>query len=173
MKNQVKITLKYDDGKIKRTLFIDEKEFEDFLERDYQRRLMEAQPEEREKVKKMTPKEYERELNRESYNNWHKHIRHASGDVKNPHEQEDGLKVINPIELEQDNTTLINIEENIEYEALHKKLYKCLSKSQADLFWEVVMENKSVEEIAQRENVTPRAIYLRLETAKKKLRQFF
>lgn len=173
MKNKVKITLKYDDGKIKRTLFIDEEEFEEFLERDYQKRLMETPFENRYKIKKMTPEEYAKSLNRESYNNWHKYNRHISGDVSNFNIDGEDSGTINPIELAEDYSTIETIERNIEIEVLHKKIYKYLSKNQADLFWEVVMENSTVEEIAKRENVTKRAVYLRLETIKKKLRKFF
>ena len=173
MENKIKITLKYDDGKRKNTFYVNAEEFETFLERDYQRRLAEVNPEDRECIKKMTPEEYVKMLNRESYNNWHKHNRNISGYVKNPYVDDEKTGMINPIELKEDNTTIEKIERNIELETLRKKIYKYLSKSQADLFWEVIMEDKSVEEVAKREQVTPRAIYLRLETVKKKLRKFF
>ena len=173
MEKKIKITLKYDDGKRKRTLYINADEFEAFLEKDYQRRLAEAKPEERDTVKKMTPEEYAQKLNRESYNNWHKYNRHTSGKVKSFNEEGGSVNMINPIDLVEDNATLEEIEENIEVEALRQKVYKYLSKSQADIFWAVVMQKQSVEELAKNQNVTPRAIYLRLETAKKKLKKFF
>ena len=57
MKNTVKITLKYDDGKEKVTLEVDADEMEICLENDYQQRLSVAAPEERATVRKYTPAE--------------------------------------------------------------------------------------------------------------------
>ena len=173
MKDKIKITLKYDDGKIKKTLYVNADEFEMFLEKEYQSRLAEVKADKRNDIKKMTPEEYVKMLNRESYNNWHKHNRRISGGVKNFYAEDQKMEIVNPIDLKEDNTMIKEVEENIELDALYKKICKCLSKPQADLFWEVVIENTSVEEIAKRENVTTRAIYFRLETAKKKLKKFF
>ena len=173
MKNKVKITLKYDDGRIKRTLFVEQEEFEAFLERDYQRRLEQALPEDRGSVKKLTIEEYVQQLNRESYNNWHKQARHKSGDVRNPNVGEEGDEWVNPIDLVADEESLRTVDSHMDLEALWQKLELKLSKKQVELLWKHIIDGNSVGEIAEQEGVSARAIYLRLETAKKRFKKFF
>ena len=173
MKNKVKITLKYDDGRIKRTLFVEQEEFEAFLERDYQRRLEQALPEDRGNVKNLTIEEYVQQLNRESYNNWHKQARHKSGDVRNPNVGEEEDEWVNPIDLVADEESLRMVDRHIELETLWKKLELKLPKKQVELLWKHIIDGKTVGEIAEQEGVSKRAIYLRLKTAKKRFKKIF
>ena len=173
MKNKVKITLKYDEGKCKKTLFVDEEEFEAFLEREYQNRLEQALPEDRVNVKKLTIEEYVQQLNRESYNNWHKQARHKSGDIRNPNAGEEGAEWVNPIDLVADEESLQTVDRHMELEVLRKKLELKLPKRQVELLWKHIIDGNSVREIAEREGVSERAIYLRLKTAKKRFKKVF
>ena len=173
MKNKVKITLKYDDGRIKRTLFVDQEEVEAFLEREHQNRLEQALPEDRGNVKKLTIEEYVQQLNRESYNNWHKQARHKSGDVRNPNVGEEGDEWVNPIDLVADEESLRMVDRHIELETLWKKLELKLPKKQVELLWKHIIDGNSVGEIAEQEGVSKRAIYLRLGTAKKRFKKIF
>lgn len=176
MKNKpdkVKITLKYDSGKEKSMLEVDTLEMESFLEREYQHRIAEAKDSEYAPLYKITPEEYAKALNRESYNNWRKHNRHKSGYVKNIYADDEKSTLVNPVELLVDNSLIEQFEESIEIEALKQKLYSVLPKKQADLIWMVAIEEIPVAEIAAKEGVTSRAIYLRLETAKNNFKKIF
>ena len=99
MKNTVKITLKYDDGKEKVTLEVDADEMEICLENDYQHRLSVASPEERATVRKYTPAEFADRLNKDERNNHQKLNRHIAGYIKNPCGDDDAVPYINPIDL--------------------------------------------------------------------------
>ena len=99
MKNTVKITLKYDDGKEKVTLEVDADEMEICLENDYQHRLSVASPEERATVRKYTPAEFADRLNKDSYNNWHTENRRTASHVKNPCADEGDDSFINPMDM--------------------------------------------------------------------------
>lgn len=171
--NTVKITLKYDDGKEKVTLYVDAAEMEICLENEYQHRLSATPPEERASVRKLTPKEYADALNKDSYNNWHKYNRHTSGYVKNICADEGEEPFINPIDLVADDSCAEKLAEWAELDAMRQKLYGNLPKSQADLLWAVAVEEIPVADIAAQEGVTTRAIYLRLETAKKNFKKVF
>ena len=171
--NTVKITLKYDDGREKVTLYVDADEMEICLENDYQQRLSVVSPEERATVRKYTPAEFADRLNKDSYNNWHTETRRTSPHIKNPCAEEGDDSFINPIDMVPDNTTVEEIEEWVELDAMRQKLYGNLPKEQADLLWEVAVEQISVADIAAREGVSTRAIYLRLETAKNNFKKVF
>ena len=171
--NTVKITLKYDCGKEKVTLEVDAAEMEICLENDYQHRLSIALPEERATVRKLTPAEFADRLNKDSYNNWRLLNRHVSGMTKNLCADEGEEPFINPIELVADESAMEELEEWAELDAMRQKLYGNLPKAQADLIWEVAIDQVSIEEIAAREGVTPRAIYFRLETAKNNFKKVF
>lgn len=171
--NTVKITLKYDDGKEKVTLYVDAAEMEICLENDYQHRLSIALPEERATVRKYTAAEYADRLNKDSYNNWQTLHRHTSGYVKNLCADEGEEPFINPIELVADESAMEELEEWAELDAIRQKLYGNLPKNQADLLWAVAVEEIPVTEIAAKEGVTTRAIYLRLETAKNNFKKVF
>jgi len=171
--NTVKITLKYDDGKEKVTLEVDAAEMEICLENDYQHRLSVALPEERATVRKYTPAEFADRLNKDSYNNWQTLHRHTSGYVKNPCAETEEDSFINPIDLVTDDSAVEQLEEWAELDALRQKLYGALPKKQADLLWAVAIEEIPVAELAAREGVTTRAIYLRLESAKNNFKIFF
>ena len=171
--NTVKITLKYDGGKEKVTLEVDAAEMEICLENDYQHRLSIALPEERATVRKYTPAEFADRLNKDDYNNWRLYNRHVSGMTKNLCAEEGDEPFINPIELVADESAMEEIEEWAELDAMRQKLYGNLSKAQADLLWEVAINQTPVLEIAKREGVSFQAIYLRLETARKNARKFF
>ena len=176
MKNHestVKITLKYDDGREKVTLYVDAEEMEICLENDYQQRLSVASPEERTTVHKYTPAEFADRLNKDSYNNWRLLNRHVSGMRKNLCADEGEEPFINPIELVADESAMEEIEEWAELDAIRQKLYGSLPKAQADLIWAVAIDQVTIEEIAAREGVTPRAIYFRLETAKNNFKKIF
>ena len=171
--NKVKITLKYDGGKEKVTLEVDAAEMEICLENDYQHRLSIALPEERATVRKYTPAEFADRLNKDDYNNWRLYNRHVSGMTKNLCAEEGDEPFINPIELVADEAAMEEIEEWAELDAMRQKLYGNLPKAQADLLWEVAINQTPVLEIAKREGVSFQAIYLRLETARKNARKFF
>ena len=171
--NKVKITLKYDDGREKVTLYVDAEEMEICLENDYQHRLSVASPEERATVRKYTPAEFADRLNKDDYNNWRLYNRHVSGMTKNLCAEEGDEPFINPIELVADEAAMEEIEEWAELDAMRQKLYGNLPKAQADLLWEVAINQTPVLEIAKREGVSFQAIYLRLETARKNARKFF
>ena len=171
--NKVKITLKYDGGKEKVTLEVDAAEMEICLENDYQHRLSIALPEERATVRKYTPAEFADRLNKDDYNNWRLYNRHVSGMTKNLCAEEGDEPFINPIELVADESAMEEIEEWAELDAMRQKLYGNLPKAQADLLWEVAINQTPVLEIAKREGVSFQAIYLRLETARKNARKFF
>lgn len=173
MKNTVKITLKYDDGKEKVTLEVDADEMEICLENDYQHRLSVASPEERATVRKYTPAEFADRLNKDERNNHQKLNRHIAGYIKNPCGDDDAVPYINPIDLVADNSAMEEIDEWAELDAMRQKLYSNLPKAQADLLWEVAIKQTPVAEIAEREGVSFQAIYLRLETARKNARKFF
>ena len=173
MKNTVKITLKYDDGKEKVTLEVDADEMEICLENDYQHRLSVASPEERATVRKYTPAEFADRLNKDERNNHQKLNRHTAGYIKNPCGDDDAVPYINPIDLVADNSAMEEIDEWVELDAMRQKLYSNLPKAQADLLWEVAIKQTPVAEIAEREGVSFQAIYLRLETARKNARKFF
>ena len=176
MKNKpdkVKITLKYDSGKEKATIEIDSSEMESFLERGYQHRITEAKDSEYAPIRKLTPEEYAQSLNRESYNNWRKHNRHKSGYVKNIYAEDERNTFVSPVELLVDNSLIDQFEESIELEVLKQKLYGALPRKQADLIWMVAIEEIPIAEIAAKEGVTTRAIYLRLETAKNNFKKIF
>ena len=171
--NTVKITLKYDDGKEKVTLEVDAAEMEICLENDYQHRLSIALPEERAMVRKYTPAEFADRLNKDSYNNWRLLSRHVSGMTKNLCADEGEEPFINPIELVADESAMEELEEWAELDAMRQILYSNLPKKQADLLWEVAINQTPVLEIARREGVSFQAIYLRLETARKNAKKFF
>ena len=173
MKNTVKITLKYDDGKEKVTLEVDADEMEICLENDYQHRLSAASPEERATVRKYTPAEFADRLNKDERNNHQKLNRHTAGYIKNPCGDDDAVPYINPIDLVADNSAMEEIDEWAELDAMRQKLYSNLPKAQADLLWEVAIKQTPVAEIAEREGVSFQAIYLRLETARKNAKKFF
>lgn len=173
MKNTVKITLKYDDGKEKVTLEVDADEMEICLENDYQHRLSVASPEERATVRKYTPAEFADRLNKDERNNHQKLNRHTAGYIKNPCGDDDAVPYINPIDLVADNSAMEEIDEWAELDAMRQKLYSNLPKAQADLLWEVAIKQTPVAEIAEREGVSFQAIYLRLETARKNAKKFF
>ena len=173
MKNTVKITLKYDDGKEKVTLEVDADEMEICLENDYQQRLSVASPEERATVRKYTPAEFADRLNKDERNNHQKLNRHTAGYIKNPCGDDDAVPYINPIDLVADNSAMEEIDEWAELDAMRQKLYSNLPKAQADLLWEVAIKQTPVAEIAEREGVSFQAIYLRLETARKNAKKFF
>ena len=173
MKNTVKITLKYDDGKEKVTLEVDADEMEICLENDYQHRLSVASPEERATVRKYTPAEFADRLNKDERNNHQKLNRHTAGYIKNPCGDDDAVPYINPIDLVADNSAMEEIDEWAELDAMRQKLYSNLPKAQADLLWEVAIKQTPVAEIAERESVSFQAIYLRLETARKNAKKFF
>ena len=173
MKNTVKITLKYDDGKEKVTLEVDADEMEICLENDYQHRLSVASPEERATVRKYTPAEFADRLNKDERNNHQKLNRHTAGYIKNPCGDDDAVPYINPIDLVADNSAMEEIDEWAELDAMRQKLYSNLPKAQADLLWEVAIKQTPVAEIAEREGVSLQAIYLRLETARKNAKKFF
>ena len=176
MKNhesKVKITLKYDDGREKVTLYVDAEEMEICLENDYQQRLSVASPEERTTVHKYTPAEFADRLNKDSYNNWRLLNRHVSGMTRNLCTDEGEEPFINPIDLVADESAMEELEEWAELDAMRQKLYGNLPKAQADLIWEVAIDQVPIEEIAAREGVTPRAIYFRLETAKNNFKKVF
>ena len=173
MKNTVKITLKYDDGKEKVTLEVDADEMEICLENDYQHRLSVASPEERASVRKYTPAEFADRLKKDERNNHQKLNRHTAGYIKNPCGDDDAVPYINPIDLVADNSAMEEIDEWAELDAMRQKLYSNLPKAQADLLWEVAIKQTPVAEIAEREGVSFQAIYLRLETARKNAKKFF
>ena len=173
MKNTVKITLKYDNGKEKVTLEVDADEMEICLENDYQHRLSVASPEERATVRKYTPAEFADRLNKDERNNHQKLNRHTAGYIKNPCGDDDAVPYINPIDLVADNSAMEEIDEWAELDAMRQKLYSNLPKAQADLLWEVAIKQTPVAEIAEREGVSFQAIYLRLETARKNAKKFF
>ena len=171
--NTVKITLKYDDGREKVTLYVDADEMEICLENDYQHRLSVASPEERATVRKYTPTEFADRLNKDERNNHQKLNRHTAGYIKNPCGNDDAGPFINPIDLVADNSAMEELEEWAELDAMRQKLYGILPKAQADLLWAIAIEQTSVAEIAAREGVSTRAIYLRLETAKNNFKKVF
>ncbi|MBQ8907758.1 MAG: hypothetical protein IJY71_04145 [Clostridia bacterium] len=173
MKNTVKITLKYDDGKEKVTLEVDADEMEICLENDYQQRLSVASPEERATVRKYTPAEFADRLNKDERNNHQKLNRHTAGYIKNLCGDDDAVPYINPIDLVADNSAMEELEEWAELDAMRQKLYGNLPKAQADLLWEVAINQTPVADIAAREGVSFQAIYLRLETARKNAKKFF
>ena len=173
MKNTVKITLKYDDGKEKVTLEVDADEMEICLENDYQHRLSVASPEERATVRKYTPAEFADRLNKDERNNHQKLNRHTAGYIKNPCGDDDAVPYINPIDLVADNSAMEELEEWAELDAMRQKLYGNLPKAQADLLWEVAINQTPVADIAAREGVSFQAIYLRLETARKNAKKIF
>jgi len=167
--NTVKITLKYDDGKEKVTLYVDAAEMEICLENDYQHRLSIALPEERATIRKYTPAEFADAMNKESYNNWHKYNRHTSGYVKNPCAEGEEDALINPLDLIADNSTA----EELEEWQLKQMIYSHLPKTQADVLWAVAMEGVSLVEIAAREGVSKQAIFNRLTAAKENAKKLF
>ena len=171
--NTVKITLKYDDGREKVTLYVDADEMEICLENDYQHRLSVASPEERATVCKYTPAEFADRLNKDERNNHQKLNRHTAGYIKNPCGDDDAVPHINPIDLVADNSAMEELEEWAELDAMRQKLYGNLPKAQADLLWEVAINQTPVADIAARDGVSFQAIYLRLETARKNAKKFF
>ena len=171
--NKVKITLKYDDGREKVTLYVDAEEMEICLENDYQHRLSVASPEERAAVRKYTPAEFADRLNKDSYNNWHTENRRTVAHIKNPCAEEGDDSFINPIDMIPDNTTAEEIEEWAELDAMRQKLYGNLPKAQADLLWDIAVNEVPIPVIAAREGVTVPAIYSRLETVRKKAKKLF
>ena len=171
--NTVKITLKYDGGKEKVTLEVDAAEMEICLENDYQHRLSIALPEERATVRKYTPAEFADRLNKDERNNHQKLNRHTAGYIKNPCGDDDAVPYINPIDLVADNSAMEGIDEWAELDAMRQKLYGVLPKEQADLLWEVAIKQTPVADIAEREGVSTRAIYLRLDTAKNNFKKVF
>ena len=171
--NKVKITLKYDDGREKVTLYVDADEMEICLENDYQQRLSVASPEERATVRKYTPAEFADRLNKDERNNHQKLNRHIAGYIKNPCGDDDAVPYINPIDLVADNSAMEEIDEWAELDAMRQKLYGVLPKEQADLLWEVAIKQTPVVDIAAREGVSTRAIYLRLDTAKNNFKKVF
>lgn len=173
MKNTVKITLKYDDGKEKVTLEVDADEMEICLENDYQQRLSVASPEERAMVRKYTPAEFADRLNKDERNNHQKLNRHTAGYIKNPCGDDDAVPYINPIDLVADNSAMEEIDEWAELDAMHQKLYGNLPKEQADLLWDIAVKEIPIPVIAAREGVTVPAIYSRLETVRKKAKKLF
>ena len=173
MKNKVKITLKYDDGKEKVTLEVDADEMEICLENDYQHRLSIASPEERAMVRKYTPAEFADRLNKDERNNHQKLNRHTAGYIKNPCGDDDAVPYINPIDLVADNSAMEELEERAELDAMHQKLYGNLPKEQADLLWDIAVKEIPIPVIAAREGVTVPAIYSRLETVRKKAKKLF
>ena len=173
MKNTVKITLKYDDGKEKVTLEVDADEMEICLENDYQHRLSVASPEERATVRKYTPAEFADRLNKDERNNHQKLNRHTAGYIKNPCGDDDSVPYINPIDLVADNSAMEEIDEWAELDAMRQKLYSNLPKAQADLLWDIAVNEIPIPVIAAREGVTVPAIYSRLETVRKKAKKLF
>ena len=173
MKNTVKITLKYDDGKEKVTLEVDAEEMEICLENDYQHRLSVASPEERATVRKYTPAEFADRLNKDERNNHQKLNRHTAGYIKNPCGDDDAVPYINPIDLVADNSAMEEIDEWAELDAMRQKLYSNLPKAQADLLWDIAVNEIPIPVIAAREGVTVPAIYSRLETVRKKAKKLF
>ena len=173
MKNTVKITLKYDDGKEKVTLEVDADEMEICLENDYQHRLSVASPEERATVRKYTPAEFADRLNKDERNNHQKLNRHTAGYIKNPCGDDDAVPYINPIDLVADNSAMEEIDEWAELDAMRQKLYSNLPKAQADLLWDIAVNEIPIPVIAAREGVTVPAIYSRLETVRKKAKKLF
>lgn len=173
MKNTVKITLKYDDGKEKVTLEVNADEMEICLENDYQHRLSIASPEERAMVRKYTPAEFADRLNKDERNNHQKLNRHTAGYIKNHCGDDDAVPYINPIDLVADNSAMEEIEEWAELDAMHQKLYGNLPKEQADLLWDIAVKEIPIPVIAAREGVTVPAIYSRLETVRKKAKKLF
>ena len=173
MKNTVKITLKYDDGKEKVTLEVDADEMEICLENDYQHRLSIASPEERAMVRKYTTAEFADRLNKDERNNHQKLNRHTAGYIKNPCGDDDAVPYINPIDLVADNSAMEEIDEWAELDAMHQKLYGNLPKEQADLLWDIAVKEIPIPVIAAREGVTVPAIYSRLEIVRKKAKKLF
>ena len=171
--NKVKITLKYDDGREKVTLYVDADEMEICLENDYQHRLSVASPEECATVRKYTPAEFADRLNKDERNNHQKLNRHTAGYIKNPCGDDDAVPYINPIYLVADNSAMEEIEEWAELDAMRQKLYGNLPKEQADVLWAVAVEQIPVLELAEQEGVTFQAIYKRLALAKKNAKKFF
>lgn len=173
MKNTVKITLKYDDGKEKVTLEVNADEMEICLENDYQHRLSIASPEERAMVRKYTPAEFADRLNKDERNNHQKLNRHIAGYIKNPCGDDDAVPYINPIDLVADESAMEELEERAELDAMRQKLYGNLPKEQADLLWDIAVKEIPIPVIAAREGVTVPAIYSRLETVRKKAKKLF
>ena len=171
--NTVKITLKYDGGKEKVTLEVDAAEMEICLENDYQHRLSIALPEERATVRKYTPAEFADRLNKDERNNHQKLNRHTAGYIKNPCGDDDAVPYINPIDLVADNSAMEEIDEWAELDAMRQKLYSNLPKAQADLLWDIAVNEIPIPVIAAREGVTVPAIYSRLETVRKKAKKLF
>ena len=173
MKNTVKITLKYDDGKEKVTLEVNADEMEICLENDYQHRLSIASPEERAMVRKYTPAEFADRLNKDERNNHQKLNRHTAGYIKNPCGDDDAIPYIIPIDLVADNSAMEEIEEWAELDAMYQKLYGNHPKEQAALLWDIAVKEIPIPVIAAREGVTVPAIYSRLETVRKKAKKLF
>lgn len=162
-----KIILKYDGKKDRRELSVDKNEMEEFLERLYQDELARAPEELKPTVHKKSIQEFVDELNREEYNCWHKFDRHRSGHVKNTCTVDEATTFINPIELLGVDGGISNAEKEIDTELFKRRMYASMPAKQADLLWLVCAEGVPVADIAQQEGVSMRAIYLRLETAKK------
>lgn len=171
--NKIKLTLKYDDGKEKYTLEVDKTEMDSFLEKEYLYRLANTPLEKRNTVRKLTAEECIEMLNRESYNNWHKYNRHTSGCVKNDVEHDGEEAFVNPIYLIPDKSAKAYFDEIESMDYIRDKLYSHLPQKQADLLWMVFVDHIPITTIAQNEGVTTRAVYLRLETAKKNFKKFF
>ena len=121
----------------------------------------------------MTIEEYVQQLNRESYNHSDKQARHSRGDVRSPNVGEEGDEWVNPIDLVADEESLRTVDSHMDLEALWQKLELKLPKKQVELLWKHIIDGNSVGEIAEQEGVSERAIYLRLETAKKRFKKFF
>ena len=172
LNKKIKITIKYDDGKEKVTLYVDANEMEICLEKDYQHRLSLASPEERKTIRKSTLAEFVDRLNKDSYNSWQKLHRHTITTCKKSCHDEDGA-LVEPLELIADNTFVKEISNWLELAAIREKLYNTLPKGQADLLWAIAIDQVSVAEIALRAGVSARAIYLRLDTARKNFKKVF
>lgn len=170
--SQVKLTFKYDDGRETISLWVDKVEMDKFLEREYCERVKNTPADQRNAIKKLTPEEYVETLNRDSYNNWHKHNRHTCNNINRLYHVDSRINetIINSIpdasaEKEYDHL------DDIDY--ISQKLYTSLPKKQADLLWDLLINDMTVQDIALRDGVTSRAVYLRLETAKKNFKNIF
>ena len=124
-----------------------------------------------EEKEKKVQEAFDVQFNRPDYNSWHKHHRHWA----NPETRDD------PGEKDYNNGLGINDgydhfaeeEKRWEEEEVREKVRKTLPPLQADAVIAVYLDGISITAYAAAQGVTKSAISQRLETAKKKLKNFY
>jgi len=162
----MKITVKYDRGLRKEdvvSLEIDENEFDEMIEYDYNERLSKALP--NETIKKRTAQEIIDDMNRKERNSWQTHNRRKIGFTQEGNN--DSLDILDYLSDESKKDEII---EKLNYEDLCHKIRKLLNPEQAQMVIAICSKEFSIKDYAKIINDSSNNVSKRLGRVRKKLR---